>query len=229
MEPIVENGLTNNGLGRSNLAQAWLVLLLALLFGTALAAVQINLADIIAANKRNETLSKVPDLVLGIEKATQVKGQNLPLEIAAGLVTVPKTIKTVVYPIYRVTLNGQLEGWVVKAAGQGYADKIELLVGLDPRAETIAGLFILEQKETPGLGNNISTAGWRNQFIHKKTAQPLEVKKNSQQGGDPNSAIIDAITGATISSRAVTTIVNSAVADVKERLTAEHIQWAERK
>ncbi len=46
----------------SNFAQAWLILVLALIFGSALAAVQVNLRDVIATNKLNETLERIPEL-----------------------------------------------------------------------------------------------------------------------------------------------------------------------
>jgi electron transport complex protein RnfG len=228
----MENGLNKytdtGGWKDSNLAQAWLVLLLALCFGAALAAVQINLSGTIAANKRNETLSKVPDLIWGTEKAALFQNRQDTMEILPGIVTIEKGAKIASYPVYRLSRNGQVEGWVIKSAGQGYADKIELLVGLDPPAATITGLFVLEQKETPGLGNKIITPEWRSQFIRKKTARPLKVKKNSGQGNNPDSPAIDAITGATISSRSVTGIINSIIGDIKGNLTADHIQFAER-
>ena len=50
----------SGGLKNSNLAQAWLVLVLAFIFGSALAAVQVNLEDRITANKLNETLVRIP-------------------------------------------------------------------------------------------------------------------------------------------------------------------------
>jgi electron transport complex protein RnfG len=108
-------------------------------------------------------------------------------------------------------------GWVAKASGQGYADKIELLLGLDPEAKSITGLFILEQKETPGLGNKIITDAWRSQFLDKKTDNPLVVVK----GGAKVPNEIDAVTGATISSRSVTTIVNTAISDLRDPLAAK--------
>ena len=110
------------------------------------------------------------------------------------------------------------------AGGQGYADKIELIIGLDPSADTISGLFVLQQKETPGLGNKIIFPHWRNQFIRKKTNTPLVVTKGKSQ--TPNA--IDAVTGATISSRSVTGIVNRTIGDVKGRLTPATIRFHER-
>ena len=73
---------------------------------------------------------------------------------------------------------------MAKAGGQGYADKIELLVGIDALTENITGLFILDQKETPGLGNKISDTGWRSQFLDKPATSPLVVVKDKSQGAE---------------------------------------------
>jgi len=216
-------GLTG-GFKNSNFAQAWLILVLALIFGAALAAVQVNLSQTIKNNKLKETLERIPELVWGAAKAGKIQNQNPAVEIAPGTVTVEKDGRTSYYQLYRVSLADRLSGWVVKAGGQGYADKIELLIGLDPAAKTITGLFILEQKETPGLGNKISHPRWRNQFISKNTAEPLTVVK----GKSPTSNSIDAVTGATISSRSVTGIVNRTIEDIKGRLNPATIRYSER-
>ena len=208
----------------SNFAQAWLILVLALIFGAALAAVQVNLSGVIAANKLNETLERVPELVFGPEAAAKMTSQNASVDITPGTVTIKKDLKTSYYNLFRVTLESKLAGWVVKANGQGYADKIELIIGLNPSADTITGLFVLQQKETPGLGNKITFPRWRNQFIRKKTNTPLVVTKGKSQA--PNA--IDAVTGATISSRSVTGIVNRTIGDVKGRLTPATIRFYER-
>lgn len=201
----------------SFLAQAWLVLLLAIGFGAALAFVQDRLSGVIAANKLNETLTQVPTLVWG-EKALAIAADTQsPMGISPQTISIKKGDKTAFYSLYRVAQGKTVAGWVVKATGQGYADRIEALIGLDPQGATITGLFILEQKETPGLGNKISSADWRGQFAGKSTGSPLEVKKGSATA--PNA--IDAITGATISSRSVTDMVNRTVGDIKNRLASE--------
>jgi Na+-translocating ferredoxin:NAD+ oxidoreductase subunit G len=198
-------------LKNSNIVQAWLVLTLALFFGASLAGVQITLGPTIEANKLNETLKKVPELVLG-PKATPA--QSEALDVTSTTITVEKQGKKVFYNTFAAKLDNNIAGWVVKTSGQGYADKIELLVGLDPAAETITGLFILDQKETPGLGNKIITPEWRGQFEGKKTGATLMVVKT----GAKAPVDIDAVTGATISSRAVTDIINTAVKDLREKL-----------
>lgn len=211
-------------LRNSNFAQAWLILVLALIFGAALAAVQVNFSGVIAANKLNETLDRIPELVWGAAAATGMASQNASVDITPGTVTVKKDLKTSYYNLFRVTHEGKLAGWVVKADGQGYADKIEIIIGLDPSADTITGLFVLQQKETPGLGNKIAFPEWRNQFMRKKTSTPLVVTKGQSQA--PNA--IDAVTGATISSRSVIGIVNRTISDVKGRLTPATIRFYER-
>ncbi len=219
-------GKPANRFRNSTLAQAWLVLILAMAFGSALAAVEVNLSGIIAANKLNETLEKIPELVPGPVPSSPTSSVAASFKVTPGTVTIAAGGKTKVYAVYRATRQGQPAGWVIKAGGQGYADKIDLLVGIDPRAEAITGLFILEQKETPGLGNKITFAGWRNQFIGKKTDEPLQIIKGS--GTAPDTYTIDAITGATISSRAVTAIVNKTIGDMKNRLAPSSHQFMER-
>lgn len=189
-------------------------------FGAALATMQVNLSGIIAANKLNETLQKIPELIQ--DQATP--GDPKDIESKPGTVTVEKDGKSKTYAVYQAIHKGQQAGWVIKTGGQGYADKIELLLGVGPGGEEITGLFVLEQKETPGLGNKITFADWRGQFIGKKTNLPLKVVKSKSDSGNT----IDAITGATISSVAVTNIINRTVADVKGLLTPKTVKFIER-
>ncbi|MBN1930511.1 MAG: FMN-binding protein [Desulfobacterales bacterium] len=202
---------------RGYILQAWLVLTLALCFGASLAGVQLTLGPTIEENKINETRQKVPELVLGAEKAQKIEEQGQALFIEPHTISIEKPGKKISYSVYEARLNEELIGWVLKTAGQGYADKIELLLGLDPQAKTITGLFILEQKETPGLGNKIITEAWRKQFINKDTGRQLIVVKKGTKALNE----IDAITGATISSRAVTGLVNTAIGDLKGSLVAK--------
>ena len=208
------------GFKNNNLVQAWLVLLLALCFGSALAAVQVQLSDTIAANKLNETLEQVPALIWGEKPASE----SVNIAITPGILSVAKDGQTTSYTLYRVAENDQIAGWVVKAGGQGYGDKLELLIGTDADVQKITGLFVLEQKETPGLGNKIAELQWRNQFVGKSTGVPLEVVKGHGKGP----STIDAITGATISSRSVTAIVNTTVGNLRGRLDATGGQFSER-
>jgi electron transport complex protein RnfG len=202
-------------LKKSNLAQAWLVLLLATLFGTALAGIQAKLGPVIEANKVKETMAKIPVLVLGEDLAAELAADNQTLTIKSRVIEVKQNGTSKFYTVYDAWLpDGKMVGHVVKANGQGYADKIELLVGLNAQGKTITGLFVLDQKETPGLGAKILEDAWRGQFKDKSTENTLSVVK----GGGANDEQIDAISGATISSRSVTGIVNTVVANVIPQL-----------
>ncbi|MDX9786745.1 MAG: FMN-binding protein [Desulfobacterales bacterium] len=208
-----EKSAGSSRLKQNYLVQAWLVLLLAVCFGSALAAVQMTLGPTIEANKLNETLEKVPELVYGQETAAQLQNTQ-QITIAPRQIEVKTPVKTTYYSVYDTAKEGKRSGWVVKAKGQGYADKIELLVGLDAGAEKITGLFILDQKETPGLGNKIIETKWRGQFIGKSTLQPLRVTKSGAKAPEE----IDSVSGATISSDSVCSIVNITLGDLKDKL-----------
>lgn len=205
----------SGGFRDNNIVQAWLVLCLAICFGATLAGMQLALGPTIEQNKVNETMAKVPELILGTELAHKLAAENQALTIEPRTVSVEVGGRQQSYSVFDAKYQGNRKGWVVKTGGQGYADKIELLVGLDPSFSTITGLFVLEQKETPGLGNKITFPEWRGQFIGKPTAPALKVVKTGAQAKSE----IDAITGATISSRAVTTIVNTAIKALREPLT----------
>lgn len=107
-----------------------------------------------------------------------------------------------------VTYKGNVyTGSVLKVYPEGYGGSIELLVGVLPEGE-IAGIQILSHQETPGLGANMMNEDFKEQF-HSKHA-PLAVNKIN-----PGEEEIMAITGATITSRAVTDGVNLVAEYVK--------------
>ncbi len=190
------------------------MLVLAVGFGVSLAGVQLVLGPVIESNKLNETLEKVPELVLGNFLAAKMASENQTLEIVARQVTVKKPDRAKFYSVYEARYQGDLKGWVVKTKGQGYADTIELLLGLSPDFRSITGLFVLDQKETPGLGNKIITDAWRRQFVDAPADRTLVVIKS----GASRPGEIDAVTGATISSRSVTAMINTAIGDLRNPL-----------
>ncbi len=184
-------------------SQAWLVILLATLYGAALAGVQTTLGPKIAQNKRNETYDVIPTLINGADGTKTVE------MMVAGTDGKEQQV------YWAFAVDGSFKGWVLPAGGQGFADRIDLLVGLDPQLSTITGLYVLDQKETPGLGNLITGEDFQSQFAGKPTDNPLLVVKSDVPAGSNE---IRAISGATISSDSVAAIVNAAVANLKEPL-----------
>lgn len=191
--------MSTQGHGQGFWTQSWLVLLLSLFFGGALTAVEVSLQPRIRANKRDLTVSKIPELVPGavVEHSTERQLGGATVFAACDA-------------------EGQQVGWVVPATGQGFADRIELLVGVDLDATVITGIFVVDQKETPGLGDFItSRERFRHYFEGQPTDAPLRVVKREPE---PRSGQVRALTGATISSESVAAAVNQRVAEVARAL-----------
>ena len=177
--------------------EAWLVLLLALVYAAALAGVETAVKGRIALNQKNETYDVIPDLVEGAAKQAT---EEVALTDAAGEErTVYKAINE----------QGEPVGWVIPASGQGFAGTIRLLVGVDHKVETITGIYVLQQVETPGLGDYITEDYFRQRFegAPADPGRPIEIVKGEAQ--QPHQ--VKALTGATVSSRSVADIVNNAI------------------
>lgn len=97
--------------------------------------------------------------------------------------------------IYPAKMDSAIVGYAVNTnTKKGFSGNINLMAGFKPDGSIIS-ITVLEQKETPGLGTKMTEPLFKNQFNDKNPSQfSLKVKKD----GGP----VDAITAATISSRA---------------------------
>ena len=97
---------------------------------------------------------------------------------------------------YPAKQNGELKSVAVKTyTKNAFGGEMWLMVGMLPDG-TINKISVIDQKETPGLGTKVTEESFTSQFVGKNpNSYKLKVKKD---GGD-----VDAITAATISSRAV--------------------------
>nr|WP_325213367.1 FMN-binding protein [uncultured Oscillibacter sp.] len=119
---------------------------------------------------------------------------------AAGSVTLDS--------VYEAQVNGQSAGHAIKVVASGSQGKIEMMVGVDAEG-TVTGVSIVKNAETSGIGSKVMTnmptasgVGVLSQFEGKSAADgTLTV------GGN-----VDAISGATVSTRGVTNGVNAALA-----------------
>lgn len=109
------------------------------------------------------------------------------------------------YPAYQ---SEDFKGNAVKTySPKGYGGQVWLMVGFNPD-KTVRSISVLEHKETPGLGSKMTEPKFLEQFIGKNPQEfKLKVKKD---GGD-----IDALTGATITSRAFGDAVSNAYKTLK--------------
>ncbi|MFQ3676119.1 MAG: RnfABCDGE type electron transport complex subunit G, partial [Endomicrobiia bacterium] len=101
----------------------------------------------------------------------------------------------------------EMVGFLIKNKTKGYGGDIEYLLGISFEKEPrIINLKILSHKETPGLGAKITSTKFLSQYI-SKIVSDLYLKKDSAEGR------IDSITGATITSRAITNSVRKILED----------------
>lgn len=105
------------------------------------------------------------------------------------------------------TNGGAVVGYTVKTAPtSGYAGEIQMLTGISADG-VITGISILKSNETPGLGAQAVLPAFKDQYKEKSALAEVTVVKTTPETG---SNAIQAITGATITSRAVTSGVNMA-------------------
>ena len=117
--------------------------------------------------------------------------------------------------------NGEPTGIAFKAIGNGFQSKLEILVGTDLTFSKILAITFLAQAETPGLGTKIESdptnrddAAWfTTQFQQLAIDRDISYIKN-QAPTQPGE--IQAITGATISSKSVVDILNQAIQTNRE-------------
>ena len=112
--------------------------------------------------------------------------------------------------------NDSLVGMAVEASGLGFADVLRILYGYDPEKQQIVGFYVLESKETPGLGDKIEKDP---DFLANFSALDVSLVddhsaiKNTvvpvKNGTKENPWEVDGITGATISSRAIGNIIGA--------------------
>ncbi|HLN19790.1 MAG TPA: RnfABCDGE type electron transport complex subunit G [Bacteroidales bacterium] len=97
--------------------------------------------------------------------------------------------------IYPARMNDKLVGYAVSTySNNGFSGRITLMTGFNPDG-FVVDISVLGQKETPGLGTKMAEPAFKDQFKGKDPAEfQLKVKKDGGQ--------VDAITAATISSRA---------------------------
>ena len=110
--------------------------------------------------------------------------------------------------------RNNLLGYAFIAQGQGYQGKIKMLAVINSSLEKLEGIEVLESIETPGLGAKIQEAEFKNQFKNLKVSVPIEYVKGYPEKDNQ----IVAITGATVSSRSVTNILNKKIETLKKIL-----------
>lgn len=164
----------------------------------------VTLPNITASNlaKTNAALAKVyPE----IDEANFVSTE---IEVSDDVAAAASAYSATVTNVYAITDGGAEAGYAVQLDVSGSQSTISMVVGLDTEG-TVTGVSVISSGETSGIGTKVtgnnplpSGVGVLDQFQGKSAAdQPLKV------GGN-----VDAISGATVSSKGITNGVNGALA-----------------
>ena len=130
------------------------------------------------------------------------------LEVTEDMTAAAASAGASVTEAYAVTVGGESDGYALKIVSSGSQGNIEMVVGVDGEG-TVTGVSIVDNSETAGIGSKVmnneplaSGVPVLDQFVGMSAADaPLTVGSN-----------VDAISGATVSTKGVTTGVNAALA-----------------
>ncbi len=179
-----------------------------LVSGVAIIGIYESTLPTITANKARELREAVFKVLPGVSRMQALVYRD------GSIMAVPEPGKDepVVYGGYDD--RGDFVGYAMPGAGPGFQDTIAILYGYVPQEKRVVGMEVLESRETPGLGDKIYKDL---DFVAEFSALSVEpeivaVKKGTST--QPNE--VDAITGATISSKAIVRIINET-----------HVAWAE--
>ncbi len=161
---------------------------------------------------KNNTAERIEN-----QKLTFVKGPAIK-QIFAGAANDPLAdrFKVADGNEERDVFVGLLDGGkavIMESFGKGYGGDVGVMVGIDTASETIVGIAVTTHAETPGMGARAKEdPAFAAQFKGKSIEKPIQV---TGDGGE-----INAISGATVTSRAVTNAATS-VAEMYKRLKPE--------
>jgi electron transport complex protein RnfG len=107
------------------------------------------------------------------------------------------------YEYFEASSSGKPVAYIASTAGKGYSSFIKMLVAVSPDLK-IRDVKILGHEETPGLGDQVEDKNFLDQFKGKSLSQVVLIKGETKEN-------IQAVSGATYSSRGVTKGVKDAV------------------
>ncbi|MEW6710555.1 MAG: FMN-binding protein [Candidatus Riflebacteria bacterium] len=105
----------------------------------------------------------------------------------------------------------QLSQWVFEASGAGMWGEMTLVGVVDLETETMTGLQVIGQNETAGLGSRITEPVFAEQFVNLSLQPRVEMVRARFRNNQ-----FDAVSGATVTSKALETLINKAISQVRE-------------
>ncbi len=177
-----------------------------LLCGLLIVVTDVNTRDRIRRNQEIIMRESVAQLLPGIQK------QIIYTVEPTGDLTISSGIQGDAPRLFAgYDSAGRFLGVVIEAKERGYADVISAMYAYDPDKKIVTGFKVIDMKETPGLGSRIQSDpdfGANFRALDATGDHPIATVKH---GTKKNPWEIDAISGATISSRAVGRMLNGSV------------------
>jgi electron transport complex protein RnfG len=181
--------------------------------------------DAVAANKRIATeraVFKVVPAAKSIVEYLALPGGGIEQKVGAGdTANAPGAVKF--FAAYDAA--GKLAGIAAEGGAKGYADTVRIMFGYSPDCQCVVGIGVVAMRETPGIGDKIITD---KEFLANFNALDVKLKgdlsmlanevKAVKHGSKTNPWQIDAIAGATITSRAVGRAINDSAQTLLPRL-----------
>jgi electron transport complex protein RnfG len=189
------------------LQQSWLLIVSSAIFGLLLAVTNAAWQPRIIQNEIDK-FNRLAGGMLTEAADFEVAIEAVEIKLAKGKIILTEVKKA-------VDADGKCAGWAFVCEGAGFADKIKLVLTVDAGFEKLAGFDVLASNETPGFGDKINKDFFRSQFIGAPAAKYEMTKAGDDKKID---AEIIAITGATVSSDAVVTILNNYIGQVKKHI-----------
>ena len=187
--------------------QSWLLIVASFCFGLLIAVANAAWQDNILQNEEDKFNNLVKEMIPDAN-TTEIALESVEVKSGKGKKKVTSVRKA-------VSADDQCVGWAFTCEGSGFADKIKLVLTVDADFEKLKGYGVLSSNETPGFGDKIKDSFYRDQFVDAPTTQLTLTKLGNQDAKD---AEIVAISGATVSSEAVVTIVNTFLGRIKNHM-----------
>jgi len=189
------------------LQQSWLLLVSSFFFGLLIAVTNAGLSGRIEQNRIAKLNALTKALLPDAERF-----QPLDADITVQLLDGSKE-KVTIFQAF--SGDGRRVGWSFNAHGTGFAGPIELVVAVDKDFQKLMGFNVLSSSETPGFGDQVKSDYFRKQFTGAPADKLILTKTGSAAAVDSQ---IVAITGATVSSQAVVSIVNTFTTQIKNQM-----------
>lgn len=199
-------------MGRSMSRNSLLLGLFAVLTALVIATIYLQTRDRIAQQQRMAEQKALLQILPQDSHDNSLLDDTLPAPVGGDLLRLDEPRS-----IYRARKAGEITALIVPArAPDGYSGSIDLIVGVR-RDGSIAGVRVLNHRETPGLGDRIERR--KSDWITRFAGHSLDNTPDSDWSVRKDGGVFDQFTGATITPRAVIDATRRALEFVAEERT----------